>query len=129
LTISNSFVTTVATPRQPRNLDEGHGVHREHLVRLRREEEIDALLDQDLGVAREVARVPCEIVARVELRRVDEDRNGGQVGLRLHAPYQRDVPFVQRAHRGNEAHDFPRRPRCGARVAHRTRAPDDVHQS
>ncbi|OLE31193.1 MAG: hypothetical protein AUG43_00805 [Actinobacteria bacterium 13_1_20CM_3_68_10] len=55
------------------DLDPGLEAGRIELARLGREEDVDAGLLGDLGIAFFVARVPGEILVRAELRRVDEE--------------------------------------------------------
>ena len=92
-TIENSFVTTVVTPskctgraapQRPsvRPADVHHGARRAvrvHLLDRRHEQDVDAGLLRDRGVAVEIARVRGEVLVRTELRRVDEQRHDDEV--------------------------------------------------
>ena len=117
-----SFRQTVATPRKcpgraspsgpaERLLDldprvEAVGIH---LGGRRHEEEVDAGRLGDGGVRLLVARVALEVLPCAELGRVDEDRGDHQVVLAARRIEERDVPGVERAHRGDEPDAFPRK--------------------
>ena len=78
-----------------------------HRVGLGREDDVDALELPD--VALEVARIAREILVWTELGRIHEDRADDERGAPPRLLHQREVPVVQRAHRGHEAHLEPAR--------------------
>ena len=49
-----------------------------------------------------IARIALEILVRSELCGIDEQRDDDESALRARGPEERQVPFVERAHRGNE---------------------------
>ena len=74
---------------------------REHLVDLRHERQVDALLLYELEVAVEVARVRGEVLVRPELQRVHEDRHDDDVALLAGPPHQGKVSLVEEPHGGH----------------------------
>ena len=80
-----------------------------HLDGRRHEEKVDAGRLGDGGVRLPVARVAVEVLPCAELGRVDEDRGNHQVVLAAGRIEERDVPGVERAHRGDEPDAFPRK--------------------
>ena len=91
--------------RRARRLDPRREPVRVHLGGGRREDDVDAVLGGERGVAVEVARVRAEVGALGELRRVDEDARDQHVALGSRRLEQRRVAVVQRAHRRDEADD------------------------
>ncbi len=117
-----SFRQTVATPRKcpgraspsgpperpstSTHVSKPSGIH---LGGRRHEEEVDAGRLGESRVRRLVARVALEVLPFAELGRVDEDRGDDQVVLAARRIEERDVPGVERAHRGDEPDAFPRK--------------------
>ena len=99
-----------------------------HIFRRRREDEVDAFRERQLGIARQVARVALEVFAGAELRRVDKDRSHDDVAHFAGAPHQRQMTFVQRAHRRHQADAAA----FGAHITrhrhHSRNAVDDLHR-
>ena len=73
-----------------------------HLGVFRREDEIGAGLGELGEIALFVAWVVTVVLARTELGRVHEDGDDDTVGLALGKSDQREMAFMQRAHRGDE---------------------------
>ena len=74
-----------------------------HLVDRRREDDVGARLLTQVEVARQVARIVRIVLARAELRGIDEDRHDHRVGSFLGEPDEAEVPLMQRAHRRHES--------------------------
>src|SRR5260370_18624035 len=72
----------------------------------RRKEDIHALFLQQPAVAVELARILRQVFCRAELCGVHKNRNGNRVALRLCGADQRQVAFMQSAHRWNETEAF-----------------------
>ena len=70
------------------------------------------------AIAREVARIPREVLGRPELERVDEDAHHDAVGPPARLVHQPEVSLVEEAHRGHERNAAARR----ALLAHPARA-------
>ena len=85
------------------NVDPRREARRVHLVPAWGKEHVDAIGLRDLGVARFVVRIRCEIGCDVELRRVDEKRRDDELVLRPRRAEERAMAVVQRAHRRHEA--------------------------
>jgi hypothetical protein len=86
-----------------RDVDEGLGAGRVHLVGGGGEEEIDAFVAQKLAVFGEGAGIAGEVFGRGELGGVDEDGGGDAVAAGTGGADEGEVAFVQRAHGGDEA--------------------------
>ena len=87
-------------------------LRRVHRVGRRGEHHIDVAFAAAREVAFECSRVAVQVLAGTELQRVDEDGHCDEVGALLGFLDQREVPFVQRAHRWHEAD----RAGAGARI-------------
>ncbi len=85
--------------RKPRRID---------LVGRRCEEQVDARLLRERGVARLVSWISGEVLGRAELQRVHERRHDDQIALGARGAQQRQMAVVERPHRWNEAHAQPR---------------------
>src|SRR5262249_5475674 len=90
----------------------GHAAERHRRHRTRRidlldagkEKEIDRARLEQLAIARLVARVAPEVLARTELLRIDEDGNDDELrAVPARDVDQREMPFVKEAHRRHEA--------------------------
>src|SRR5262249_13706694 len=79
----------------------------------RGEDQVDALGPADFEIALKRPWVAREVLARTELRRVDEERQHDEARLTASGPDQADVPLVQRSHRRYEANAQPLRPGGG----------------
>src|SRR5262249_39638120 len=66
------------------------------------EKNVDVFFFEKRAVAREVARIGSEVLARRELRRVDEKRGDYAVAELFRRAHEREMAVVQRAHRGHE---------------------------
>ena len=80
---------------------------RVHLGRARSKHAVDALGLARREIAREIARVPVEILVGAELQRVHEDRHDHEVGRGRRRPHQRPVAVVQKTHRRHHADPLP----------------------
>ena len=88
-------------------LDERDGrVGAVHLLGRRREDGVDPLGAQQREVALFVARISLEIFVRPELGRIHEDGDDDAPGLLFGEADEREVPFVQEAHRGDDGDGF-----------------------
>ena len=70
----------------------------------------DALALAEARIARIVARILLEVARRVELDRVDEDRDHDRVGAPPRIAHQREMPVVQRAHGRHQGDGATRTP-------------------
>ena len=104
------------------DLDPGLEAGRIELARLGREEDVDAGLLGDPGIAFFVARVPGEILVRAELRRVDEEARDDEVVLGAGRSKEGEMALVEGAHRRDETDGSVAR--LGAQAADRS---DDLH--
>ena len=85
------------------DLDPGLKAGRVELVHLGREEDVDAGLLGDSGVALLVARVRGEVFVRPELRRIDEEAGDEKVVLGPGRTEEREMAIVEGAHGGDQA--------------------------
>jgi len=83
---------------------------------------------REVTVPREVARIGGEILAGGELQRVHEDAHDDDVGLAARRLDEREVAFVQIAHRRDEADALPGGPRPGDRRTHGGQVRHLAHQ-
>ncbi|MCZ7588060.1 MAG: hypothetical protein M5U27_04200 [Gaiella sp.] len=88
---------------EPGHVDPRLVPRRVHLVRGRREDDVDARVASDLEVSCLVARVAVQIGGLPELGGVDEEAHHDGVAPSTRGGEQRAVARVQRAHRGHEA--------------------------
>src|SRR5262249_15231988 len=88
--------------RRPQNLHLGLEAVRIDRLYLGREDEIASGGLELLRVALEVARIATVVLIRTELRRVDEDRGDDEVAVLFGQLDQRQMSFVECAHRGHE---------------------------
>ena len=115
--------------RQPLHLDERRGVGRVNLLGRWRENVVHLLGNAQIDIAREIARVVLQITVRLELGRVDEDRDHDQVADFADPTNQTQVPLVQRAHRGHETDPTALGQRLARNLFHRVDATYDLHRS
>ena len=114
-TMLKSFATTVSTPVKWPGRDAPS--HRDasavgttdtarpgaiQLIGLRREQEVHAARFRQSRVAVAVARIAREVLVRTELQRIDEQAHDDAAGALARAIDQREMPFVERAHRRHE---------------------------
>src|SRR5439155_24784125 len=85
------------------DLDPGLEAGRVDLLERRREEDVHARVLRELRVALLVARVAREVLACAELGRIDEQADDDLLVLRTGRPEQREMPFVEGAHRRYQA--------------------------
>src|SRR5262249_28043781 len=97
------------------------------LARRGMKQHVDVFLFQQRAVAREVARVGGEVLARRELRWVDEERDDDAVAELFRRADEGEMAFVQRAHRGNERDAPARGPLGFAPTPHLLYRLDDAH--
>ena len=95
------------------------------LLRRGSEQQVDTFLLGHARIALLVAWVAPEILAGAELRRVDEEADDDDLVLCPGGAEERQVPLVERAHRGNEA-DLAAAAELGAHLLDR---PDRLHRA
>jgi len=101
------------------DLDPGLEAWRVDLLERRREENVYAGLLREPRVALLVARVALEVLAFGELGRIDEQADDDLLVLRTGCPEQREMPFVEGAHRRYQADRIgPRELGCRAHDLH-----------
>src|SRR6185312_16338850 len=88
---------------EPLDVDPGLEARRVDLLRGRDEEYVDAGLLRELGVACLVSRVAREVLPLGELGRVDEQACDDELVFFARGPEEREVAFVERTHRRDEA--------------------------
>ena len=90
---------------QPLDHHPGHRVvgTRIHLLDRRRKQDLDPFPFQQLAVAIELARISRQILGGSELRGVHKNGYRNRVALRFGSAHQRQVAFMQSAHRWNQA--------------------------
>src|SRR5262249_24605180 len=101
---------------EPTDLDRAFTAVRIDLSDGRVEHDVDRFFLQKAAVALEVARIALQILARAELRRIDEYRDDHAVAALFRFAHETEVSFVQRAHRRHER-DAPAGAALGFRPA------------
>jgi hypothetical protein len=86
------------------HVDRRLGAARVHLLDRGDEQQVAAGLGQQRLVALQVARIAGEILVWPELRRVHEQARRHAIVVRAGAAHEREVAFVQVAHRGHQTH-------------------------
>jgi hypothetical protein len=89
---------------QPGDLDVGGVPLRVHLLDGRQEQHVDVDAPGHLLVRVDVAGIATQVLVGRELRRVDEHADHDLVAIVAGGPHQAEVPLVERAHRGDQAH-------------------------
>jgi hypothetical protein len=116
------LATTVATPSKCPGREAPHSPSpspatetvvakpwRIDLLDRRRPQQVDPFRREQPRVLGQLARVGGEVLVGAELRRVDEDRDRHRARLLARFAHQRQVSFVQRAHRRDQRESRPLR--------------------
>jgi len=75
----------------------------------------------------EVAGITAEILPGPELRRVHEEAYDDEIVLGARAPHEREVPFVEKTHRGYKPNARAVPAGAVGAAAHRLDFADDIH--
>ena len=113
----------------PADRDRAGETVRIHRLDRRGPQQVCPLGFQHRRILCQLAGIGVEILVRAELGRVDEDRHRNTVGQPLCFSDKRQMPFVQRAHRGHQCQRPATLAQGGSRISQHVERGDGLHEN
>ena len=110
-----------------RDFDRGREIRRVEQACVGQIERVRALAREKRGIPLLSPGVPREVLSRPELQRVDEDRDNHETALPSRRAHQRQMPLVERSHRGNETDGLSDRAGLPNELPQRGKVSDGFH--